>query len=706
MPVETDELPGGSSLGWAETGMTQQTQRLNTGLSGRYHIERQLGEGGMATVYLAHDIKHDRQVALKVLKPDLSAALGAERFQREITTTANLRHPHILPLYDSGQMLHQDGDTLLFYVMPYVEGESLRDRLSRERQLPLTDALRITRDVAEALGYAHERGIVHRDIKPENILLERGRAIVADFGIARAVSSANAAKLTQTGMAVGSPVYMSPEQSVGDDDVDARSDLYSLGCVLYEMLAGEPPYTGATAQAIIAKRFRDPVPHVSTLRETVPPSVESALMTVLAKSPSDRFATAEAFATALEADATRHAPRQQQAGEFQLAVQFKHPAGSAELAMLADGLADEIVTGLSRFPWLRVLARSTESSLPGGDPRAASKAQGARYLMEGNLRQAGARLRVMVQLVDVTTGVLLWAENYDRAFHADAVFELQDDLVPRIVSTCGDHFGVLVRSICDDVRSRDPSGLSPWEALMRGFGYHLRLTPEEHLAAREALERAVARAPADADCIAMLSWVTSHEVAHGFNPRPAPLHRALALARRAVDIAPSNHLAHQALAVALFFNKETAACLAAAERAIALNPLDGSNEAFFLLCFTGHWDRGCALIRQAIERNPHHPRWYETILGLNEYRQGNYRIAADEFVRVNAPEIFWNNIMLAAALGQLDDVAAARPALATLLAQKADFATSGEAMLLAWYEPALVAELMVGLRKAGLGAPT
>ncbi|WP_411282088.1 protein kinase domain-containing protein [Gemmatimonas sp.] len=672
--------------------------RVTTALADRYRLERELGAGGMATVYLAHDLKHERDVAIKVLHPDLGAALGGERFLSEIRTTARLQHPHILPLLDSGE-----ADGLLYYVMPLVTGETLRARLERERQLPIADAVRIAREVASALDYAHRHHVIHRDIKPENILLHDGHAIVADFGIARVVSSAGGERLTGTGMALGTPLYMSPEQSVGDD-IDGRSDLYALGCVLYEMLAGEPPYTGATAQAIIAKRFRDPVPRVSTLRETVPPAVESALMIVLSKSPSDRFVTAEAFVSALNAEITSHAPRHPRVDDFRIAVQpFKYPTGHVDLAMLADGLADEIVTGLLRFPWLRVLARGADAALTRGDDlHAAGEARGARYVIQGSLRKAGTRLRVTVQLVDVASGVSLWAENYDRAFEADGAFELQDDLVPRIVSTCGDHFGVLARSICDAVRSREPNGLSPYEALMRGFGYHLRLTPEEHGAARDALEQAVSRAPMDADCIAMLSWVTSHEIAHGFNPRPGSLDRAVTLARRAVDLAPSNHLAHQALAVARFFNKETAGCLAAAERAIELNPLDGSNEAFFLICFTGHWDRGCALIRHAIELNPHHPRWYETILGLNEYRLGNYRAAADEAVRANVPEVFWNNILLVAALGQLEEIPGASYALATLLTQQAEFATSGEAILLGWFEPALVADIMVGLRKAGL----
>ncbi|HEY7682270.1 MAG TPA: protein kinase [Gemmatimonadales bacterium] len=260
----------------------------------------------MATVYLAHDLKHDRKVAIKVLRPELAATLGPERFLREIETTANLRHPHILPLFDSGRAGERsdgraDGRTVefLFYVMPYVQGESLRDRVTREKQLPIADALQIAREVADALGYAHGRGVIHRDIKPENILLERGHAVVTDFGIARAVSTAGADRLTQTGLAIGTPAYMSPEQSVGEGDLDGRSDLYALGCVLYEMLAGEPPYSGPTAQAIIAKRFREPVPRISTLRESVPPALEATLNRVLAKSPADRFATGEEFALAL-----------------------------------------------------------------------------------------------------------------------------------------------------------------------------------------------------------------------------------------------------------------------------------------------------------------------------------------------------------------------------------------------------------------------
>jgi serine/threonine-protein kinase len=281
--------------------LTDIAAHLATALAGRYRLERELGHGGMATVYLAHDLKHDRPVAIKVLKPELALALGHDRFLREITITAQFDHPYILPLLDSGvaEPLPTHGQQLLFYVMPFVEGESLRDRIARQKQLPLEDALQITREVAEALGYADARGVIHRDIKPENIMLSGGHARVADFGIARAITAAGSERLTETGLAIGTPAYMSPEQSMGARDIDGRSDLYALGCVLYEILAGEPPYTGPTAQAIIAKRMTHPVPSVRTLRETVPESVDRALASALARSPADRFPTAARFAEAL-----------------------------------------------------------------------------------------------------------------------------------------------------------------------------------------------------------------------------------------------------------------------------------------------------------------------------------------------------------------------------------------------------------------------
>ncbi|HYV98035.1 MAG TPA: protein kinase [Gemmatimonadaceae bacterium] len=282
--------------------MAHQVDALNAALADRYTIERELGAGGMAVVYLAHDLRHDRNVALKVMRPELAAVIGAERFLAEIRTTANLQHPHILALFDSGQV-----NGTVFYVMPFVEGESLRDRLTREKQLPIDDATRIAREVASALDYAHRHGVIHRDIKPENILLHDGQALVTDFGIALAASSAGGSRMTETGMSLGTPTYMSPEQAMGERTLDARTDVYALGCVLYEMLVGEPPFTGPTAQAIVAKVMTDTPRVLSELRRSVPPALEDAVATALEKLPADRWATAAQFADALSA--TDAAPR-------------------------------------------------------------------------------------------------------------------------------------------------------------------------------------------------------------------------------------------------------------------------------------------------------------------------------------------------------------------------------------------------------------
>src|SRR5512141_779289 len=274
-------------------GVASELDRLRAALAERYRIEREIGRGGMATVYLAEDLKHHREVAIKVLDPELAAGLGHTRFLREIEIAAGLSHPHILPLYDSGE-----SGGFLYYVMPFVEGESLRTRLDREKQLSIPDAFAIGRAVASALSHAHSLGIVHRDIKPENILFAAGQAVVTDFGIARAVGVAGGEQLTRTGMAIGTPAYMSPEQSAGERDLDARSDVYALGCVLYEMLAGQAPFTGPTAQAVLARHAVDPVPPLRTVRQAIPPSLEAVVLRALAKTPADRFRTADEMADA------------------------------------------------------------------------------------------------------------------------------------------------------------------------------------------------------------------------------------------------------------------------------------------------------------------------------------------------------------------------------------------------------------------------
>jgi len=317
--------------------------RLKVALSGRYAIERELGQGGMATVYLAQDVRHHRRVALKVLRPELAAVIGADRFLQEIRVTANLQHPHILPLHDSGE-----ADSFLYYVMPYVEGESLRGRLNRERQLPIEEAVRTATEVAAALDYAHRRGVIHRDIKPENILLASGAAVVADFGIARAVAEAGGGRLTETGLSLGTPQYMSPEQATADRELDGRSDVYALGCVLYEMLAGEPPHTGPTTQSVIAKILTENARPILNARPAVPAHVAAALHRALAKLPADRFRTAHEFAEALTK------PGISQAGEPSLRTAGAAPTvrSSRRPLQLAIGLA-LISSGLGLWGWLR-----------------------------------------------------------------------------------------------------------------------------------------------------------------------------------------------------------------------------------------------------------------------------------------------------------------------------------------------------------------
>ena len=323
--------------------------RLADALSDRYRLERELGQGGMATVYLAQDLKHDRRVAIKVLRPELAAVIGADRFLKEIKVTANLQHPHILGLIDSGAV-----DGLLYYVMPYVEGESLRDRLTRDTQLPVEDAVRITREVAGALDYAHRHHVIHRDIKPENILLHDGAALVADFGIALAVSAAGGTRMTETGMSLGTPHYMSPEQAMGEKEITGRSDVYALGCVLYEMLVGEPPFTGPTAQAIVARVVTEAPRPLVPQRHTIPPHVEAAVLTALEKLPADRFGSAAAFSAALEGRAETQSMRRP-AGPVSTRVRHVSTRlliGTGFLAFLLGAMA----TGL----WLR--SRPTDAA--------------------------------------------------------------------------------------------------------------------------------------------------------------------------------------------------------------------------------------------------------------------------------------------------------------------------------------------------------
>jgi eukaryotic-like serine/threonine-protein kinase len=439
---------------------------LRAGLAGRYEIERELGRGGMAVVYLARDLQHGRAVALKVLRPDLSAVGGAERFHREIGLSARLVHPNILPLLDSGSTAGQ-----LWYTMPYVEGETLRTRLDRETQLPVDEAIRLTGEIADALGHAHSKGILHRDIKPENILLAGGHPLVADFGIARALGESTE-RITGTGFALGTPGYMSPEQSSGERELDARSDLYSLASVCYEMLAGEPPFTGPTAQAVIARRLSMPAPSLRPARPGIPETLDRAIRRALAPVPADRFATTQEFARALSAPetgetavmpvrASRRWPllaavavvlviatavwllRSRGAGaEFTAAdpaaglrlavLPFRLIGGDTNDRYLAAGMTEEITSTLSNLGGLRVIASSSVAQYAGSSrtPREIGAALGADALITGDLQKSGDAIRVRVQLIEPRTEESKWSQQYDHL--ARDVFQVQSEVASRV----------------------------------------------------------------------------------------------------------------------------------------------------------------------------------------------------------------------------------------------------------------------------------
>ena len=381
----------------------------------------------MATVYLARDRKHGRPVAIKVLRGEIATALGPERFLREIEIAAGLTHPHILPLHDSGQV-----DGFLYYVMPFVEGESLRGRLEREQQLPLEDALQITREVADALSFAHSRDVVHRDIKPENILFQAGHAVVSDFGIARAITAAASGTRTEAGIPIGTPGYMSPEQAAAELHLDGRSDVYSLGCVLYEMLAGGPPFTGPTPQAVLARHSLDPVPALRTVRQAVPLAVEQAVMKALEKMPADRFTTATEFADALRTPpAGRPAPAPAAAKSIAV-LPFANLSPDPENEYFSDGITEEIINALGHLPGLHVAARTSSFAFKGKSTGIGEVGARLRVatVLEGSVRRAGSRVRITAQLVNVADGYHLWSERYDREL--DDIFAIQDAIARTI----------------------------------------------------------------------------------------------------------------------------------------------------------------------------------------------------------------------------------------------------------------------------------
>jgi serine/threonine protein kinase/Flp pilus assembly protein TadD len=543
--------------------------RLKAALSQTYTIDRELGRGGMATVYLAQDNRHERLVALKVLHPELAASLGPDRFLREIKVAARLNHPHILALHESGE-----ADGFLYYVMPYVEGESLRERLDREQLLPVDEAIRHACSIASALDYAHRQQIVHRDIKPENIMLYEGEAMVMDFGIAKAVSAAGSETLTQTGMMVGTPAYVSPEQAAGESNIDGRSDQYSLACMLYEMLSGERPFTGATAQAIMAKRFTETVKPIRSVRSSVSENVERAINKAMSTDVSGRFRTTAMFGQALASTSlstptdTETMPQPVVSSAKSIAVlPFTNMSADPENEYFTDGMAEEIINALSKIQTLRVASRTASFALKGKNEEIAEIGRKLKVstFLEGSVRKMGNKLRITAQLVNVADGYHLWSERYDREM--EDVFAIQDDISQSIVKALRvilseDEKKAIEKSRTDNVKA--------YEYYLRGRQFfEIRRKSLEY--ARQMFKRAIDTDPeyalahaGIADCCSILYMY--------FDARESNLRQAEVASGRALELEPELAEAHLSRAIAVGLNRNFPEAEAEFEKAMRLDP--------------------------------------------------------------------------------------------------------------------------------------
>jgi len=672
-------------------------QLLADALAGRYRIERELGQGGMAIVYVAEDLRHHRKVAIKVLRTDAGTELGGERFLREIEIASALRHPHIIPLYDSGE-----ADGRLFYVMPLVEGESLRARIDRERQLPIDDALRYAREVADALSYAHAHGVVHRDIKPENILIESDHAVVADFGIARAFAAAGPkGRLTGSGMSIGTPAYMSPEQAAGDRDVDGRSDLYSLGCVLYEMLAGQPPFSGATKESLVRQHIMTPPPPVTQFRPAVPAAVNDALMRALAKSPADRFNPVGQFAAAIGPVATttasavhpdiatrrarwpvvaavvlvlaaaitwpfvarRHRTATDGGAARSIAVlPFDNLGGDTAVVPLLLGVHAEIVTQLAKVAGLAVASRNSALTYRNSDKsdRAIASELRVSSLLHGSIQRSGDQVHLSVSLTDAPNGKLLWAESYDRPYTTQNLFAVQGDIAHSVASA----LSLRLNDQLEQRIARAPtSNVEALDAYYRGLmQWDRRGAQENDTMAVKHLERAVALDPSFARAWGLLAQ------AHGWLLRRGFVEDTLAAwmaVQRTQALAPGSIEAMLAAGYYRYYAQGDFAG-ALSDLAAADRLMPKSSEILTAMALLerrlNHWDRAIELLERAAQLEPRDASLAAT-LGETYYfmrRPADATRALDRAIALgltNAPVFIAEYFVLASLLG---DTARAR----------------------------------------------
>ena len=685
---------------------------------GLYEIVSPLGAGGMGEVYRARDKKLDRDVAIKVLPQSVAADPDTlARFEREAKAVAALSHQNILAIHDFG---NQDG--VAYAVMELLEGETLRGKLDAG-PIPQKQAVDYALQVAKGLSAAHEKGIVHRDLKPENLFVSRdGHLKILDFGLAKRVeavapgqetSAPTGTGHTEPGVVMGTAGYMSPEQVKGFQ-VDHRSDIFSFGAILYELLSGKRAFKRDTSAETMAAILMQEPAELSESGRNISPILDRIVKHCLEKDRDRRFQSvrdivfnlSEQFTPTATSSSREGPPPIAAAGSSVAVLPFKYGGANGDLAALADGLTEEIGTGLSRFPYLSIVTSASAARVKGvaGDERALGARLGARYVLEGSIREGGSAVRLSAQLVDADTGARLWAETYNRG-QTSSTLDVQDDVAARIVATVADSFGVLVHAMSTASRQKDDAHLTPGEWQFQYFAFSEQFTPAAHAALKARLERVMERGDRPSDVWACLAHLYADEYSFGFSGDANVLDRALAAARRAVELDRANQFALLALARTHFFRQDLAAFGPAAERAMALNPLNtyALGMLGLLIVHAGEFARGAAIVRRAMELNPNHAGWMHFAPLWEHFQKGEYQQALERANRVDVPGAFWPYLVMASACGHLGRRAEAAAAVRDLLALDPEFAAHARSKVDPWhFASGLMEPILEGLRKAGL----